>query len=75
MHWSIENSLHWQLDVTLGENQCRARQGHASTSLSFIRRQALTLLKNENTAKYGVKTKRLSAALDEDYLAKVLPGT
>lgn len=74
-HWSIENSLHWQLDVTFGEDQCRVRQGHASTNLSLIRRQALTLLKNEHTAKVGVKTKRLSAALDEDYLTKVLLGT
>jgi len=73
-HWSIENSLHWQLDVTFGEDQCRVRQGHASTNLSLIRRQALTLLKNEHTAKVGVKTKRLSAVLDEDYLTKVLIG-
>lgn len=73
-HWSIENSLHWQLDVTFGEDQCRVRQGNADTNLSLIRRQALALLKNERTAKVGVKTKRLSAALDDDYLTKVLLG-
>ena len=27
-HWLIENSLHWQLDVTFGEDQCRIRKGH-----------------------------------------------
>ena len=73
-HWSIENSLHWQLDVTFSEDQCRVRQGNADINLSLIRRQALTLLKNEQTARVGVKTKRISAALDENYLTKVLLG-
>ena len=78
-HWSIENSLHWQLDVTFREDQCRVRQGYvrrcrADVNLSLIRRLALNLLKNEPTAKVGVKNKRLSAALDEDYLTKVLLG-
>jgi hypothetical protein len=60
--------------VTFGEEQCRGRQGNADINLSLVRRQALTLLKNERTAKVGVKTKRLTAALDEDYLTKVLLG-
>lgn len=71
-HWSIENSLHWQLDVTFGEDQCPIRKGNADTNVSLLRRHALSLLKNERTAKVGVKNKRLSAALDEDYLLKVL---
>jgi len=50
-HWSIENSLHWQLDVTFGEDHCRIRKGHADTNFSLLRRQALSLLKNERTAK------------------------
>jgi predicted transposase YbfD/YdcC len=71
-HWSIENSLHWQLDVTFGEDQCRIRKGHADANFSLLRRQALSLLKNEQTSKVGIKNKRLSAALNEDYLLKVL---
>lgn len=74
-HWSIENSLHWQLDVTFSEDQCRVRHGNADINLSLIRRQALTLLKNEQTARVRVKTKRISVALDENYLTKVLLGT
>lgn len=73
-HWSIENSLHWQLDVTFGEDQCRIRKGHADANFSLLRRQALSLLKNERTSKVGIKNKRLSAALNEDYLLKVLIG-
>lgn len=73
-HWSIENSLHWQLDVTFGEDKSRVRQGHADTNCSLLRRTALSLLKNETTAKVGVKNKRLMAGWDEGYLEKVLFG-
>ena len=67
-HWSIENRLHWQLDVTFGEDQSRIRKGHADTNFSILRRTALSLLKNESTAKIGIKNKRLTAAWDETYL-------
>lgn len=73
-HWSIENQLHWQLDVTFQEDQCRIRQGHADANFSIVRRAALSLLKNETTAKVGIKNKRLSAGWDESYLEKVLLG-
>jgi predicted transposase YbfD/YdcC len=74
-HWGIENRLHWQLDVTFQEDQCRIRQGHADTNFSILRRAALALLKNEPTAKLGIKNKRLSAGWNETYLEKVLLGT
>ncbi len=74
-HWGIENRLHWQLDVTFQEDQCRVRKGHADANLSIIRRTALSLLKNESTRKVGIKNKRLAAALDDTYLEKVLAGT
>lgn len=62
-HWSIENSLRWQLDVTSGEDQCRLRQGHA-----------LSLLKAERTARCGVKNKRLSGGWNESSIRKILLG-
>jgi predicted transposase YbfD/YdcC len=74
-HWGIENRLHWQLDVTFQEDQCRVRKGHADTNLSILRRTTLSLLKNELTRKVGIKNKRLAAALDDTYLEKVLTGT
>lgn len=74
-HWSIENRLHWQLDVTFQEDQCRIRQGHADANFSILRRAALSLLKNETTLKVGIKNKRLTAGWDESYLEKVLLGT
>ncbi len=73
-HWGIENSLHWQLDVTFQEDQCRIRKGHADQNFSILRRTALSLLKNESSEKVGIKNKRLTAAWDDDYLLKVLVG-
>ena len=54
-HWSIENSCHWSLDVTFGEDQSRIRKGHADANFSILRRTALSLLKNNHTLKVGVK--------------------
>jgi predicted transposase YbfD/YdcC len=73
-HWGIENSLHWQLDVTFQEDLCRIRKGHADANFSILRRTALSLLKGETTHKVGIKNKRLTAAWDEDYLQQVLVG-
>ncbi|MCP4192302.1 MAG: ISAs1 family transposase [Planctomycetaceae bacterium] len=71
-HWGVENNLHWQLDVSFSEDQCRIRKGHADTNFSTLRRTALSLLKREGTAKVGIKNKRLTAGWDEAYLEKVL---
>jgi len=73
-HWSIENQLHWQLDVTFQEDQSRLRLGHADANFSILRRTALSLLKNNHTLKVGVKNKRLAAGWDDDYLEQVLFG-
>ena len=48
-HWSIENNLHWQLDVTFNEDQSRIRKGHADANFSILRRTALSLLKNNKS--------------------------
>jgi predicted transposase YbfD/YdcC len=74
-HWGIENRLHWQLDVTFQEDQCRIRKGHADANFSILRRTALAMLKNETTLKIGIKNKRLSAGWNEAYLEQVLVGT
>ena len=71
-HWGIENSLHWQLDVTFGEDLCRIRKAHGDENFSTLRRTALSLLKQEKSAKVGVKNKRLNAGWDDDYMEKVV---
>ena len=74
-HWGIENNCHWQLDVTFREDECRLRKGRADANFSSLRRTALSLLKQERTAKCGIKNKRLTAGWNHDYLQKVLLGT
>ena len=71
----IENSLHWQLDMSFGEDRSRIRKGHADANFAVVRRMALSLLKNEKSQKVGVKTKRLTAGWNDDYLEQVLFGT
>jgi predicted transposase YbfD/YdcC len=73
-HWGIENRLHWQLDVTFQEDQCRIRKGHADANFSILRRTTLSMLKNESSLKVGIKNKRLTAGWDDTYLEKVLLG-
>lgn len=73
-HWSIENELHWVLDVALNEDRSRVRIGNAPANLAVLRHIALNLLKQEKSAKVGVHGKQLRAALDQDYLLKVLVG-
>jgi predicted transposase YbfD/YdcC len=73
-HWGIENSLHWQLDMSFGEDQSRVRKDHADANMAVLRRAGLGLLKNERTRKVGIRNKRLAAAWDVDYLSQVLFG-
>jgi predicted transposase YbfD/YdcC len=71
-HWAIENKLHWTLDVAFREDDSRKRKGNASQNYSIILKIALNLLKNEKSKKLSVKSKRLRAAWDNQYLLKVL---
>jgi predicted transposase YbfD/YdcC len=73
-HWRVENSLHWVLDVAFAEDRSRVRKDHAPENLSILRRIALNLTKQDQTIKVGVKSKRLKAGWDEDYLLQLLFG-
>lgn len=71
-HWSIENKLHWTLDVAFGEDASRKRTNDAAQNFSILNKIALNLLKNEKSSKVGVKSRRLKAGWDNHYLIKVL---
>ena len=71
-HWGIENKVHWILDVQFGEDQSRARSGHAAQNLATLRRLALNLLKSEKTKKRGVRGKQLNASWDHAYLLRLI---
>lgn len=71
-HWGIENSLHWVLDVAMSEDDSRIRKHNAPANMAILRHIALNLLKQEKSLKRGIRGKRLKAAMNPDYLLKVL---
>lgn len=73
-HWSIENNLHWQLDVSFNEDQRRIRKDHGAENFSRLNRMALNLLKSETTAKVGIAAKRKMCGWEDAYLIKVVTG-
>lgn len=70
-HWGIETSVHWVLDVTFNEDRSRVRMGNAPQNFAVLRHIALNLLRQE-PSKGSINTKRFRAALNEQYLLKVL---
>jgi predicted transposase YbfD/YdcC len=71
-HWTIENKLHWQLDVSFNEDQQRIRKDHGAENHSRLCRLALNLLKRDKSVKIGIHGKRLKAGWDEPYLLRLL---
>jgi predicted transposase YbfD/YdcC len=71
-HWGIENSLHWVLDVAFGEDDCRIRKDNAPENFAVLRHIAVNLLVKEKSKKLGMKNKQFFAAMDNDYLRKIL---
>jgi predicted transposase YbfD/YdcC len=70
-HWGIENRVHWVLDVTFHEDASRIRTGDAPQNMGVLGHIALNRLRQEQS-KGSLKTKRFRAALNDDYLSKIL---
>jgi len=70
-HWAVENNLHWTLDMVFREDEQRKRANHAATNFAIVRKIALNLLKKDN-GKESLRTKRLKAAWNKDFLIKLL---
>lgn len=73
-HWGIENQLHWLLDVAFREDESRVRIGDAAENFAVLRRMALHLLKQETSARCGIRGKRLKAGWSTGYLLQILSG-
>jgi predicted transposase YbfD/YdcC len=71
-HWSIENSLHWVLDVAFREDECPIENPTAAANVSAMNRLALSALKSDTRIKRGIATKRKVAGWREDYLLEIL---
>ena len=71
-HWSIENQLHWCLDVVFREDDARARKDNSPLNMNVLRKTALYLLKKVELGRIGLRKKMLKAALDLDTLVKII---
>lgn len=72
-HWSVENRLHWCMDVAFADDQMRARTGHAAHNLAVLKHITLNLIRLDPTPrKGGIKARRLIAATSDLYRAQLL---
>jgi len=71
-HWSIENGLHWVLDVAFNEDRMRQRDRNGIENLELLNRLAVSMLRQDKTIKAGVKCKRKTAGWNNDYLLHLL---
>ena len=71
-HWSVENSLHWSLDVIFGEDQVRARKDHAPANIALINRLAKTLLERIDDPKTSIRQRIKKCAWEDKYLTKAI---
>ena len=59
-HWAMENKLHWKLDVTFNEDQCRIRKDHGAENSALLRRYVLSIIKLD-TSKNSMKKAKMAA--------------
>jgi predicted transposase YbfD/YdcC len=72
-HWSVENRLHWVMDVIFNDDQMRARCKHAAHNLAVLKHITLNLIRLDPIQrKGGVKARRLIAATSDNYRAELL---
>jgi predicted transposase YbfD/YdcC len=71
-HWGIENTLHWVLDVTFREDASQARAEHGAENLAWLRRMAVSLLKNDTTCQRSLRQKSIKALCDHEFLLQLL---
>lgn len=71
-HWSIENQLHWVLDVTFTEDASRIRKRHAPQTSGMLRRLAVSILSADTSLKESLRGKRYRASLSTEVLERIL---
>ena len=71
-HWSVENNLHWNLDVIFKEDASLKKKGDSPINFNIITKIALALIEREKSSKMSKNSKRLKAALDDKYRSKIL---
>ena len=73
-HWTVENALHWVLDVTFREDDSRVRDRTATRNLALLRKIALNIVGRDRTSKASVRGRRKKAAWNDSYMLNLLAG-
>ena len=73
-HWGIENGLHWVLDMTFDEDQCRVRSGHAAQNLAVLRHLVMNLMRTAPGKKRSMAKRRQRCGWDRSFMLSVLAG-
>lgn len=71
-HWSIENKLHWVLDVNMGDDASNCRERHSSLALSALKRVAINIVKKFDPEQKSVRRKLRHASWDINHLEKII---
>jgi predicted transposase YbfD/YdcC len=71
-HWGIENSVHWILDVTFHEDECRIRSVQSPQNFALLRRIALNALERESSFRRSIRPYSRRAAMNDQYMISVL---
>ncbi|MFL5281579.1 MAG: ISAs1 family transposase, partial [Rhodopila sp.] len=71
-HWSIENALHWVLDVTFREDDSRGRDRTAARNLALLRKIALNLVTRDRRGRASRRGRRKMAAWNDDYMLQII---
>ena len=71
-HWSVENNLHWTLDVIFKEDESLKKKDASPVNFNIVRKIALVMIEKDDSIKKSKNVKRLKAALDDKYRAKIL---
>src|SRR4051794_7526448 len=73
-HWTLENGLHWVLDVTFREDDSRVRDRTAARNLALLRKVAINLISHGRTAQISMRARRKQAAWNDEYMLSLLAG-
>ena len=71
-HWSIENNLHWILDMSFREDESRARKDNSAENFNVIRHIAYNILKSDTSFKGSITDKQFKCLLDSSYLDEIV---
>lgn len=70
-HWSIENQLHWHLDISFDEDKCRTKMGNGCENHNTLRKMALQMLQQQKD-KHSIKERRKKAGWNDHYLLNII---